>query len=93
MISLGQKRSLALTAHEVVQALLDASKISSSQAKSTAAALAAVNAVATYIALLCPVTLNLGVEQPLIVENAPLGKSFCSQVFYWPNTTAVPGYQ
>ncbi len=49
-----QKRDLASRAHEVMCALTDASKVGLSQVNSTAAALAGLDAIMYYRALLCP---------------------------------------
>ena len=54
MKALLQKRDLASRAHEVICALLDASKVGLSQVNSTAAELAGLDAIIYYSALICP---------------------------------------
>ncbi len=56
MKALLQERDLASRAHEVICALLDASKVGLRQVNSTAAALAGLDAIIHYSALICPDT-------------------------------------
>lgn len=57
-----QKRDLASRAHEVICALLDASKVGLCQVNSTAAALAGLDAIMYYSALICPDTTTSKLE-------------------------------
>jgi len=59
-----QKRDLASRAHEVICALMDASKVGLSQVNSTAAALAGLDAIMYYSALLCPDMTASVLERP-----------------------------